>query len=93
MWYEILNKNKDIQKIKQQLQSIIDNNGSCSSSLDCTDCPFTIVARSPEINLGHCVALVSSILNQDDQVVNSDWAKVAILMLVEIEIEEMLAGD
>lgn len=88
------NRLEQIQNHKRILLAIIQNEGKCLSSLDCTVCPLSSMLSREDGSWYSCTIVVAKITGRDSlNITELDWKDAAVRTLLDIEIEEMLLSD
>lgn len=83
---------------KKLLQALIDADGECGSLVRCDDCPLAMITRRSDGSWISCTAAVAEANGIKDGEAfgglhNSEWVRVAIKLLCDLEVEEMLLSD
>jgi hypothetical protein len=84
----------DINKKRMLLQRLIDSGGACAKAVDgCGECPLATAGKRSDGSWMSCLAAVTDRFG-DNSYADEDYAKLALTLLQDLEIESMLSrGD
>jgi len=88
----------ELRRKKKQLQDLIDAGGECGINVKCYDCPLSMVTKRSDGSWTSCAAAVAEYVGVKgtDAVWNigaAEWVKLAVKLLCDLEVEEMLLSD
>lgn len=83
---------------KRLLQALIDAGGECGSLIHCDDCPLAMITQRSDGSWVSCAAAVAEANGIKDKETiwnlgDNEWVKVAVKLLCDLEVEEMLLSD